>query len=114
MADFLDKQLYVILSVPSASREELNRVLPEHLAHQVRLEKSGVMFAAGPLATESGAAGGGLIVIRARDFAEAKTIADSDPFHQSGLRTYTLWKWTVHEGSLSVRLNYSDQRFTVE
>jgi hypothetical protein len=30
------------------------------------------------------------------------------------LRTYTLMRWTVNEGSYGVRINYSDQSVTIE
>jgi len=111
---FLGKQLFVVHTTPNAPREALDRVLPDHLEHQVRLEKSGIMFAAGPMANPDGTPAGGLIVIRAKDFAEAKEIADSDPFHKSGLRSYTLRRWTVNEGSYSLRVNYSDQTVTID
>jgi uncharacterized protein YciI len=111
---FLGRQLYVIHTVPKASSEELARLLPEHLEHQIRLEKSGIMFAAGPMINTDGTPAGGLIVIRAKDFTEATAIADSDPFHKAGLRTYTLRRWTVNEGSYSVRVNYSDQSYTID
>lgn len=111
---FLGRQFFVIHTVPKASREDLDRMLPEHLEHQIKLEKSGIMFAAGPMANSDGTPAGGLIVIRAKDFAEAQAIADSDPFHKAGLRTYTLRRWTVNEGSYSIRVNYSDQSYTLE
>jgi uncharacterized protein YciI len=113
-AKFLGRQLYVIHTVPKVSREELDAMLPAHLEHQIKLEKSGVMFAAGPMANPDGTPAGGLIVIRAKDFAEATAIADSDPFHKAGLRSYTLRRWTVNEGSYAVRVNYSDQSVAIE
>jgi uncharacterized protein YciI len=112
--NFLGKQFYVVHTTPNAPREELDRLLPEHLEHQIRLEKSGIMFAAGPMTNSDGTAAGGLIVIRAKDFAEAKAIADSDPFHKNGLRSYTLRRWTVNEGSYGLRVNYSDQTFSID
>jgi uncharacterized protein YciI len=111
---FLRKELYVIVTTPVAPREELDKLLPQHLAHQIRLEKQGIMFAAGPLTGEDGARVGGMIVIRAESFAAARAIADSDPYHRAGLRTYTLTRWTVNEGSYGVRVNYSDQTVTIE
>jgi uncharacterized protein YciI len=91
----LGKQLYVIHTTPVAPREQIVPRLPEHLEHQVRLEKSGVMFAAGPMTNEDGSADGGLIVIRAESFDSARRIADSDPLHKAGLRTYTIRRWAV-------------------
>jgi uncharacterized protein YciI len=112
--NFLGKDYYVIVTTPVAPREELDKLLGEHLAHQIRLEKQGIMFAAGPLAAEDGARVGGLIIIRADSFAAARAIADSDPYHKTGLRTYTLTRWTVNEGSYGIRVNYSDQTVTIE
>jgi uncharacterized protein YciI len=112
--NFLGKEYYVIVTTPVAPREELDKLLGEHLAHQIKLEKQGIMFGAGPLAGEDGARVGGMIIIRAKSFAEARAIADSDPYHRNGLRTYTLTRWTVNEGSYTVRVNYSDQTMTIE
>lgn len=112
--NFLGRQFYVIHTTPNAPREEIDRLLPEHLEHQIRLEQSGIMFAAGPMTNTDGTPAGGLIVIRAKDFAEAKAIADSDPFHKSGLRSYTLRRWTVNEGSHGLRVHYSDQTVTID
>jgi uncharacterized protein len=111
---FLGKELYVIVTTPVAPRAELDKLLPQHLEHQVRLEKAGIMFAAGPLSKEDGTRVGGMIVIRAESFAAAKAIADTDPFHKAGLRTYTLTRWTVNEGSYSIRINYSDQSVSID
>ena len=111
---FLRKELYVIVTTPVAPRAELDKLLAQHLAHQIRLEKQGIMFAAGPMTDDSGARVGGMIVIRAESFAAARAIADSDPYHAAGLRTYTLTRWTVNEGSYGIRVNYSDQTVSIE
>jgi hypothetical protein len=52
--------------------------------------------------------------LRAHSFEEARAIADADPLHKAGLRSYTLMSWTVNEGSYAVRVNYSDQSITIE
>ncbi len=113
-AKMLGKQLYVIHTLPAAPRERIAELLPKHLEHQVKLEKSGIMFAAGPMANEDGSTAGGLIVIRAASFDAARQIADADPLHKAGLRTYTLRRWTINEGSYTVRINYSDQTVNIE
>jgi uncharacterized protein YciI len=111
---FLGKTLYVVHTVLAASVEQMMAALPAHLEHQVRLEKAGIMFGAGPLQNEDGSPGGGLIIIRADSFEAARKIADEDPMHKSGLRTYTIRRWTVNEGSYTVRVNYSDQSMTID
>jgi uncharacterized protein YciI len=111
---FLGKNFYVVITTPTAPREKLEPLIPAHLANQVRLEKEGIMFAAGPLTNEDGTRYGGMFILRANSFEEARTIADADPLHKAGLRTYTLMRWTMNEGSYSVRVNYSDQSVTIE
>lgn len=113
--DMLGKTFFAILTeaAPDTTPEQLRATLPAHLDHQVALEKQGVLFAAGPLDAEDGSRRG-LIVIRADSFEDARRIADTDPFHAQGLRTYTVEQWTVNEGSYTVRLTYSDQRLSLD
>ena len=70
------------------------------------------MYGAGP-ATRPGEAQAafGLIIIRARDEAEARRIADADPMHSSGARKYELYSWSLNEGRINVTLNFSNQSF---
>ena len=111
----LGKELYVIFTTPNATREEMMPVLKDHLARQVELEKAGILFAAGPMFEQGGKAPvRGMIVIRANSFDEARAIADADPFHIAGLRTYTLDRWIVNEGSYTVNVKYSDQSMTLD
>jgi uncharacterized protein YciI len=101
--------LYVVVTTPVTSPEIRPRLL-DHLDNQVKLERDGVMFAAGPLFDEGGEGPvAGMFVIRASSFEEARKIADSDPLHQAGLRKYTIRKWQVNEGQFQVRVNFSDQ-----
>ncbi len=112
---FLGKEVYVVTTRPVGqpiSRE----MMQKHLENQVALEKEGIMFAAGPLfaTPESQAPEAGLIVIRAASFDEANQIAMRDPLHSSGLRTYTLQRWVINEGSYSVTISYSDQKARID
>lgn len=113
--NYLGKELYVIFTVPNATREEMMPVMPDHLARQVELEEQGILFAAGPMFEEAGQAPvRGMVIIRANSFEEARAIADEDPFHKAGLRTYTLDRWVVNEGSYTVNVKYSDQSMTLD
>lgn len=111
-ARMLKKQLWIVMTRPVRPIEEVRQQLPAHLAHQIRLEKAGIMYGAGP-ATRPGdtRAAFGLIIIRAKDEAEARRIADSDPMHSSGVREYELYSWSLNEGCVNVTLNFSDQTF---
>ena len=77
-ARMLKKQLWVVMTKAVAPLQEVRKHLKAHLEHQIRLEKSGIMYGAGP-ATKPGdtAASFGLIIIRAKDETDARRIADS-------------------------------------
>jgi uncharacterized protein len=108
----LRKRLWVIMTKAVAPLDEVRRHLKAHLEHQIALERAGIMYGAGP-ATRPGetAAAFGLIIIRAKDEAEARRIADSDPMHASGVRRYELYCWSLNEGRITMTLNFSDQTF---
>ena len=106
---FLGKEMYLVVTRPVRS-PEIDKRLADHLAHQVELERRGIMFAAGPLySRDSNVPEAGMFVLRASSFEEAEAIAKGDPLHAAGLRTFTLQKWRVNEGSITVKINYSDQ-----
>ena len=111
-ARMLKKPLWVVMTKAVAPLEAVRRHLKAHLEHQIELEKAGIMYGAGP-ATRPGetAAAFGLIIIRAKDEAEARRIADADPMHSSGVRAYELYAWSLNEGCINVKLNFSDQTF---
>ena len=106
----LRKKLYVVLSRGAATPDQIGAHLPQHLEYMIGLEKSGVLFASGPLADSEGKTrGDGLTIIRAASAAEARKIAERDPFVINGLRIFELREWTVMEGSLGIKVNLSDQ-----
>jgi uncharacterized protein YciI len=73
-----------------------------------------LMFA-GPMSDETGTQmqGMGLIIFRAASFEQAHEIAKADPMHSSGARTYTLRKWMINEGNISVSIALSGQSVTI-
>ena len=111
----LGKKLWVVITKAVAPREQLDEHLEAHLQHQIRLEKAGIMFGAGPLSNADGTSTGtGMIIIRAESETEARSIADQDPFHSSGMRSYTLQQWTMNEGRMTVTLDFSDQTYRLD
>ena len=110
---FLGKEMYLVVTRPVRSPEIAKR-LADHLAHQVELEKRGIMFAAGPLYPRgSDTPEAGMFVLRASSFEEAERIANEDPLHKAGLRSFTLQKWRVNEGSVTITVNYADQTMKI-
>jgi uncharacterized protein YciI len=97
-------ELYVVRSTPAVPGPELEATLPRHLAYQLEREKDGSLAFAGPLSDEAGETmtGEGMIIYRASSLAAARDLADNDPMHREGKRTYTLRRWLVNEGSFSL------------
>lgn len=117
LTQFLNMDLYVYETKWTAPPEEMQKFAKAHLDYQVKLEDDGVLFAAGPIFEEGDPRfppQGGLIIIRAESFDAARAIADADPMHANDLREYTLRRWTVNEGSLSVTIKFSGQRAVIE
>jgi len=110
----LRKKLYVILSKGGATPEQIGAVLPDHLEYMIGLEKKGALFASGPLTAADGKmAGDGLTIVRAANIEDARAIASADPFVKNKLRTFEVREWTVMEGSLSIKVNLSDQSLEI-
>ena len=111
----LGKELWVIFSEPTSTVEQRRAVHAEHLAHQYALEASGVLFAAGPFLDEAGKPRGpGMIIIRAANETAARAIADRDPYHRGGFRSYRLERWKWSEGTFGLRVNYSNGTYSID
>ena len=73
------------------------------------MEKEGVYIAAGPhwADDEETWEGEGLIVVRAKDLADARRIAEEDPMHASGARSFKVRPWLINEGSITIKVNFA-------
>jgi len=113
-AKMLHKRLYVIFSEPTGKGDR-RRLFHKHIAYQLEIERKGILFAAGPFVDARGKPQGpGMIVVRAKSMAEAKRIADADPFHKAGVRSYRIQPWEVNEGGFSVRVKFSNGSYAIE
>ncbi len=114
-AKMLHKQLYIIFSEPTDKGGDRRKVFPKHIAYQLEIEKKGILFAAGPFVDAKGKPQGpGMIVVRAKNMAEAKKIVDADPFHKLGYRKYRIQAWQVNEGGFNLRVKFSDGTFALD
>ena len=110
----LRKKLFVVLSKGAATAEQIGAVLPQHLEYMIGLEKQGLVFASGPLTDEGGEPRGeGLTILRVASAADARRIAEADPFFVRGFRTFQVKEWTVMEGSVGLTVSFSDQSIEV-
>lgn len=111
----LQKQLYAIFTRAENGLGPVFACIEDHLEFQVSLEEEGILFAAGPMWTDDEASweGDGLVVIRAANREEAVAIAQRDPMHTSGARTFSVRPWMINEGRTTLRLDYSSQTFEI-
>lgn len=112
----MQKQFYVVFTRPVKGIEPVLKHLEEHLKFQVDLEKRGIMFGAGPFWDDDEAtwSGEGMVIIRAESLAAAKAIAEMDPMHKSGARTFEVRPWLLNEGNITVHLTFSDKKYRLE
>ncbi len=108
-------ELYVVESKSAASPEKMQKILPRHLEYQKQMEAQGTLFLAGPLSDSTGQqmSGGGLIIYRAGSIDEARNLAENDPMHKEGGRSFEVRTWLVNEGSLQIGLALSEQSATL-
>ena len=111
-ANMLAKKFWIITTKPSASPEEIGKHLRAHLESQIRLEREGVLFAAGPVRDTQGNFEYGMFILRCNSEAEARAIADADPMHKAGVRKYELHTWTMNEGRVNISINASDGTYS--
>ena len=106
----LQKQLYVVFTTPTNGLGPVMENVGRHLEFQIELEEKGIMFGAGPFWTddEQSWEGDGMVIIRAGSLDEARKIAESDPMHQCGARSFTVRPWLLNEGTVTIKVRYSD------
>lgn len=91
-----------------ADAAKVAQMLPEHLKYQAELEARGALMLAGPVSdTNGGDVAGGCILLRAADMAEARALAEADPMHASGARSFEIRRWLINEGGFSVTFGFS-------
>jgi uncharacterized protein YciI len=112
----LAKNLYVIFTSPVNGLGPIMEVLDEHLAYQNKIQNQGIMFGAGPFSddSEKNWDGEGMVIVRAGSMAIAKEIADNDPMHKSGARSYRIKPWLLNEGKMIVELKFSDKTMEIK
>ena len=94
----------------ATSFEAVKENLAEHRVYLRELEERNVLFGAGPLWTDDGQyfEGDGMLIYRASSVEEATAIAQADPMHSSGARTYKIRPWLLNDGSITIRVTLSE------
>ena len=109
------KNLYDVFTTPTNGIGPVMKNLEDHLEFQRELQDNGIMFGAGPFSDddESNWNGEGMVIIRAASLGEAKKIAEGDPMHTSGARSFRVRPWLLNEGKVTIELTYSDKGMSV-
>lgn len=112
----LQKQFYVVFSKPTNGIGPVMENVPSHLEHQCKIEREGILVAAGPHWTDDEKFwdGDGMFVIRAASIDHARELAASDPMHQCGARAFTVRPWLVNEGRLNLRIDFSTGKVVLD
>ena len=55
-----------------------------------------------------------MVIIRAESLAHAREIAESDPMHAAGARSFTVRPWLLNEGRITVTVDFSTGRHAVD
>jgi uncharacterized protein len=106
--------LYVVLGAPTerwagTAEDELALTIRRHMVWMLDLERTGALFAGGPLDVRVDAwADSGLYVLRSGSLADAAALAARDPLVVAGLRTPSVRSWTVNQGCLSLTVRLFD------
>ncbi len=111
----LQKQFYMIHSTPTNGIGPVMENLHAHLEHQMKMERDGIMLAAGPHWSDDEKYwdGEGTFVVRATSFAHATELAAADPMHKAGARSFKVRPWLINEGGFSLRVTFSDGKFQI-
>lgn len=111
----LAMELFVVRTKPTGDMGLVKATLPDHLAYQKQMEDAGTLVMAGPVSDETGdlMEAEGMIIYRAANLDAARALADGDPMHKTGARSYDIRKWLVNEGSLSFTVSLSSQSVAV-
>jgi len=108
LSRLLARDYWLIVSTPTAGTDKaaIDAHVEEHVAWLLELERDDVLFVSGPLLSGPGTGpGSGATAIRAADEDAARRIAAGDPFVVAGLRTFTVHRWRLNEGSVCVRMS---------
>jgi uncharacterized protein YciI len=93
--------------VETTTKDDIERVVDAHKEWLAEMEAAGKIFVAGPFLDENYSySATGLIVFRAETAEEARDLAERDPMHGLGLRTFRIVPWQLNEGTMRIEINF--------
>jgi uncharacterized protein YciI len=110
LAPMIKKSLWVVLSTASVPSAQMEPHAREHLRYMNSLESQGLLWGSGPFVVPGIVVGDGLTIFNVLDEATVHRLMAEEPLTKLGLRTYTLRKWELREGKISIDLLLSVSR----
>lgn len=82
---------YVILLDKVPNKETSPETIQKHIEHLRKLDQQGKLVLCGPFTDYPS----GIVIVKAKDKAEAVAIAKSDPFVVDGVRAFDIRTWLL-------------------
>ena len=114
LAPMIKKTLWAVMSTANVASAEMEPHAPEHLRYMNTLEQQGVLWASGPFIVPGVVVGDGLTIFNVPTEADVHRLMSEEPLTKLGLRSYTVRKWELREGQISVALSCSKSAFALE
>src|SRR5215472_13571923 len=102
LAPIIKKTLWVVLSTAKVPSSEMEPHAPDHLRYMNELEKKGLLWGSGPFIVPGVVVGDGLTIFNATDEAGVRLLMDEEPLTKLGMRSYTVRRWELREGQISI------------
>jgi uncharacterized protein len=111
LAPMVKKPLWVVLNSRKASSSEMEPYVAEHLDYMNRLEEQGLLWGSGPFIEPGVVMGDGLTIFNVAEETDVHKLMAEEPLVKRGLRSYSVRKWELREGKISIDLFLSQSRF---
>ena len=113
LAPMIRKTLWVVLSTAQVSSAEMEPHALEQLRYMMGLEEQGALWGSGPFITPGRIAGDGLTIFNVPEETDVHRLMAEEPLTKLGLRTYTVRKWELREGKVTINLMLSQSRIAL-
>jgi uncharacterized protein len=109
----IKKSLWAVVSTANVASAEMEPHAPEHLRYMNSLEQQGLLWASGPFIVPGVVVGDGLTIFNVPTEDDVHRLMSEEPLTKLKMRSYTVRKWELREGQISVSLSCSKSSFAL-